>query len=91
MDQECLRAIALGLRPPGEEANEDQWHALRALAIDSLLIQHRANTARRADGHALPSASEAADTAYAECRLELQKIIHVTLSKRVAAARVQHR
>ena len=33
MDQECLRAVALGLRPPGAEANEDQWHTLRALAM----------------------------------------------------------
>ena len=88
MDQECLRAIALGLRRPGEEANEDQWHTLRALATDALLNQHRANSARKAEGHALPTASEVAEAAYAECRVELQKI--VTLSKRVAAARVQH-
>ena len=90
MDQECLRAIALGLRPPGEEANDDQWHALRALAINALLNQHRANSARKAEGYALPTASEAAEAAYAECRVELQKI--VTPSKRVrAAARVQTR
>ena len=59
MDQECLRAIALGLRPPGEEANEGQWNTLRALAIDALLNQHRANSARKAEGYALPCPPQA--------------------------------
>ena len=76
------RAIALGVRPDGETANEEQWHALRAIAIDALLTQYRANTTRIASGHPPLTARQAADAAYSECRAELQKI--VTLSHRVA-------
>ena len=81
------RAIALGVRPDGETANEEQWHALRAIAIDALLTQYRANTTRIASGHPPLTATQAADAAYSECRAELQKI--VTLSHRVAHARTQ--
>ena len=75
------------MRPDGEAANEEQWHTLRAVAIDALLTQYRANTTRVAAGHPPLTAAQAADAAYAECRAELQKI--VTLSHRVAHARTQ--
>ena len=81
------RAIALGVRPDGEAANQEQWDALRAVAIDALLAQHRANAARVDAGHPPLTAAEAAEAAFAETRAELQKI--VVLSHRVAQARTQ--
>ena len=75
------------MRPDGETANDEQWQTLRAIAINALLAQHRANMTRVAGGHRALSAQEAAESAYDECRAELQKI--VTLSSRVAKQRVQ--
>ena len=86
-DRVGRRAIALGVRPDGEAANQEQWDALRAVAIDALLAQHRANAARVDAGHPPLTAAEAAEAAFAETRAELQKI--VVLSHRVAQARTQ--
>ena len=76
LDIQSERAIALGVRPQGEMANDEQWQTLRAVAIDALLKQHRANDARNADGHPALTAKEASEVAYDECRAALQNIVH---------------
>ena len=75
------------MRPDGQTANDEQWQTLRAIAIDALLKQQRANNTRVASGHPALSAAETADAAYDECRTELQRI--VTLSYRSAQQREQ--
>ena len=87
-DNDCKRAIALGVRPDGQTANDEQWQTLRAIAIDALLKQHRANSTRVDNGHPPLAAAEAADVAYDDCRTELQRILG--LSHRTAQQRVQH-
>ena len=87
MEDTCARAIILGTRPPGLDDHEEQWHALRATAIDALIQQHRANEARDADGRDVLSAQDAASAAYEDCRQAMQKI--VTNSRRAASDRHQ--
>ena len=86
-DDDCKRAIALGVRPDGQTANDEQWQTLRAIAIDALFKQQRANNTRVASGHPALSAAEVAEASYDECRTELQRI--VTLSYRSAQQREQ--
>ena len=76
------------MRPDGETANDEHWQMLRAIAIDALLAQHRANVVRAADGHAALLPQAVAEAVYDACREELHKV--VTLSHRLAHERVQH-
>jgi len=72
---ELERALILGERPSGLDDNDEQWHVLRAIAIDALLRQHAAAAARARSGQAAITTTQAAEAAYDECRRDIQKII----------------